>query len=103
MSSQHELCPDRDGISGAVFALDDDEAVFYGIVTTVMNSVRLAKISLGEIVIIFGLGLLGQLAAQLVRLNGSFPVIAVDVAEKRLFLLREREKSCPNPFIPADT
>jgi threonine dehydrogenase-like Zn-dependent dehydrogenase len=37
---------------------------------------------------VVGLGLLGQMAVLFSRLSGGFPVIAVDVADKRLELAR---------------
>lgn len=74
--------------SGAVFPLPDEisseEATFAHLAATVLNGVRRAHIELGECVVIAGAGLLGQLAAQYVRLSGGFPVIVVDLAEGRL-------------------
>jgi len=64
--------------------ISDEEAVFGTLSATVMNSVRLANIKLGESVIIVGVGILGQLACQFSRLCGGFPVIAVDLSLKRL-------------------
>jgi 2-desacetyl-2-hydroxyethyl bacteriochlorophyllide A dehydrogenase len=66
--------------------VSDEEATFGSLATTVLNGVRLAHISLGECVVIVGAGILGQLAAQFSRLCGGFPVIVVDLSEKRLRL-----------------
>ena len=63
-----------------------EEASFHTLAAGVMNSVRLARVALGESVVIFGLGLLGQLAVIFSRLSGGYPVIGVDLAEKRLKL-----------------
>lgn len=61
-----------------------EDACFHTIAAGVMNSVRLAKVSLGESVVIIGLGILGQMAIIFSRMAGAYPVIALDVAENRL-------------------
>lgn len=68
----------------------DEEAAFVELGCTVMNGVRLAGIELGEAVVVIGAGLLGQMAMSLASLSGAWPVVAVDVAERRLALARER-------------
>ena len=64
----------------------------YGAFTTLgsiaMNAVRIASIGLGDVVAVIGLGLVGQLAAQLARLQGG-AVIAVDLKAERAMLARE--------------
>ena len=62
----------------------DDQALFWNLGMTTMNGVRLAKIALGEAVILVGAGLLGQLAAQYARLCGALPLIVVDLSDRRL-------------------
>ncbi len=52
-----------------------------------LQGVRLAQPTLGESVVVVGLGLLGQLAAQLLRANGC-RVYGVDPDERRLDLAR---------------
>jgi 2-desacetyl-2-hydroxyethyl bacteriochlorophyllide A dehydrogenase len=64
--------------------VSDEEATFGTLSATVMNSVRLADIKLGESVIIVGAGILGQLACQFSRLCGGYPVVAVDLSRRRL-------------------
>ncbi len=64
--------------------ISDDEAVFFTIAEIVMNGVRRGEVRLGESVIIYGAGLLGQFAARLCRLCGARPVFVVDIAEARL-------------------
>lgn len=53
-----------------------------------LNAVLDAGIRIGEIVAVFGLGVPGQIACQLARLNGA-RVIGVDLDEHRLELARE--------------
>ena len=63
--------------------VSDEEATFGTLSATVMNSVRPADIKLGEIVVVVGVGILGQLAYQFSRLCDALPVVAVDLSEKR--------------------
>jgi 2-desacetyl-2-hydroxyethyl bacteriochlorophyllide A dehydrogenase len=51
---------------------------------TAMNGVRRSGAGLGDVVVIFGLGIVGQLAMRLCYLAGARPVIGVDVAGLRL-------------------
>ncbi|MCK5644234.1 MAG: bi-domain-containing oxidoreductase, partial [Gammaproteobacteria bacterium] len=53
-----------------------------------MQGVRRAQAALGEFVVVFGAGILGQLAWQMLAASGS-RVIAVDLDEKRLDLARK--------------
>lgn len=50
-----------------------------------LNAVRIANVSLGETVAVIGLGLVGQLIAQLARLQGGV-VIGVDLKPERIEL-----------------
>jgi threonine dehydrogenase-like Zn-dependent dehydrogenase len=60
---------------------------FATLAATVMNGVRRSEAVLGESVVVFGLGLLGQLAVRYCRLCGARPVIGVDPIDARLGLL----------------
>lgn len=53
-----------------------------------LNGILDAQINLGETVAIFGLGVIGQILAQLARLSGA-RVIVVDMIESRLDLARK--------------
>lgn len=64
------------------------EACFTTLGAIAMNSVRLAEINIGDVVAVIGLGLVGQLAAQLVRCQGGV-VIAIDLDKKRVDLAKE--------------
>jgi len=67
--------------------ISDEDAVFFTHAEITMNGVRRGKISWGEAVAVYGLGLLGQLAARFCHLAGARPVIGVDIAENRISLL----------------
>jgi 2-desacetyl-2-hydroxyethyl bacteriochlorophyllide A dehydrogenase len=51
---------------------------------TTFNGVLDADLHLGECVVVFGQGVLGQLTVQWAKLSGASPVIAVDPIAKRL-------------------
>lgn len=53
-----------------------------------MNAVRIASIGLGDVVAVIGLGLVGQLVAQLVRVQGG-TVMGVDLKPDRAELARK--------------
>ena len=70
------VCPIPDGIS-------DEEATWHGLASIVQVGVRRAQHTLGETVIIVGVGILGQLVTQYVRLLGAKNVIVIDPAPMR--------------------
>jgi predicted dehydrogenase/threonine dehydrogenase-like Zn-dependent dehydrogenase len=66
-------------------AVPFEHACFATLGSIALNGVRIANISLGEKVAVIGLGLVGQLIAQLVRLQGGF-VVATDLRIDRVEL-----------------
>jgi predicted dehydrogenase/threonine dehydrogenase-like Zn-dependent dehydrogenase len=64
-----------------------EHACFATLGSIALNGVRIANVSLGEKVAIIGLGLVGQLIAQLVHLQGGI-VIATDLKSDRVDLAR---------------
>ena len=62
-----------------------EHACFATLGSIALNGVRIANISLGEKIAVIGLGLVGQLIAQLTRLQGGF-VIATDLKPDRVEL-----------------
>jgi 2-desacetyl-2-hydroxyethyl bacteriochlorophyllide A dehydrogenase len=69
--------------------LSFDEATFTYLIEIALQGVRKARIELGEPTVVMGLGLIGQLALQLARLNGAFPAIGVDYLENRVALAKK--------------
>src|SRR5215475_6367795 len=65
-----------------------DDACFATLGSIALNSVRIANISLGDRVVVIGLGLVGQLVAQLARLQGAV-TIATDLLPERANLAKE--------------
>src|SRR5829696_5490483 len=68
--------------------LDPILAIYSHLGPIALNGILDADIHVGETVAVFGLGVLGQVIAQLARLNGA-RVIGIDVIEKRLQLAKE--------------
>jgi threonine dehydrogenase-like Zn-dependent dehydrogenase len=68
--------------------LDPILAIYSHIGPIALNGILEANIHVGETVAVFGLGVLGQVIAQLARLNGA-RVLGVDMIEKRLELAQE--------------
>jgi predicted dehydrogenase/threonine dehydrogenase-like Zn-dependent dehydrogenase len=69
-------------------SLPFEQACFTTLGSIALNAVRIADISLGERVAVIGLGLVGQLIAQLARLQGG-NVIATDLKPDRVALARQ--------------
>jgi len=65
-------------------SVSDEQAAFFTVAEVSLNGVRRSKVSLGESVVIFGAGLIGQFAARFCRLSGAIPVFVVDVSDDRL-------------------
>lgn len=65
----------------------DDEAAFTVAGSIALQGIRLVAPTLGETVVVVGLGLLGQLAVQLLRANGC-RVIGFDYEESKVALAR---------------
>ena len=64
-------------------SVKSEEAVFTVLGSIALNAVRNAQISIGETVVVYGLGLLGLLTAQILIASGC-KVIGIDVVEKKL-------------------
>lgn len=65
-----------------------DEAAFTTIGAIAMQGMRRAQVQLGERVVVVGLGLLGQIACQILKASGVF-LIGVDPIKERVSLARE--------------
>ncbi len=68
--------------------LDPILAIYSHLGPIALNGILDANIHVGEIVAIFGLGVVGQLIAQLAKLSGA-RVMGVDLIEKRLELAKD--------------
>ena len=63
-------------------------ACFTTLGSIALNAVRTAQIGIGDVVVVEGLGLVGQLISQLARLQGGI-VIGTDLRERRLELAQK--------------
>lgn len=69
-------------------AVPFEHACFTTLGSIAMNAVRIANIGVGDVVAVIGLGLVGQLVAQLVRVQGGV-VVAIDVRQDRVKLAQQ--------------
>lgn len=65
-------------------SLTDAEGPLIRLAEVALTALRVAPVQVGDTVLIYGLGLVGQFVAQLYQLNGAHPVIAVDRIPHRL-------------------
>ena len=68
--------------------VDWESASFVALGAIALEALRLARVSLGETVVVLGLGLLGQIGVQLLRAAGCH-VLALDVREERAQMARQ--------------
>jgi predicted dehydrogenase/threonine dehydrogenase-like Zn-dependent dehydrogenase len=68
-------------------AVPTDHACFATLGSIALNAVRISGVGIGDVVVIIGLGLVGQLIAQLARLQGAV-VIGADLKQERMELAR---------------
>lgn len=91
--SRHETLTIVDLSSNDVLPIPEEvtftQASFFHLGSVALNGIRKAKISLGDSVVIFGQGLVGQLALQLARLSGASPIIAIDYIPERLEISKQ--------------
>ena len=79
LAAEDQVFPVPDGIT-------DDVAMWATLARTTQLGARRAELELGETAVVVGLGILGQLVTQYLKLSGARQVIAVDTSEKRLSL-----------------
>lgn len=64
-----------------------EEAPFFILAQIALRGIRLSRVAFGESATVYGLGLLGYFVANLCRIAGAAPIIAVDNSDFRLGLL----------------
>ena len=95
------VCVPRNLVTKIPDNISDDEAAFTVIGSIGLQGIRLLNPMLGETVVVVGLGLIGLLTAELLRLNGC-RVIGFDIDEKKLALAREKGIEVANPAAGTD-
>ena len=93
------VCVPRNLVALIPDVVSDDDATFTVVGAVGLQGVRLLNPTLGETVVVIGLGLIGLLTAELLRLNGC-RVIGLDIDETKLDVARQRGIVALNP---ADT
>jgi len=76
--------------------VDDESAAFTVVASIALQGIRLVQPTLGESVVVTGVGLIGLLAVQLLRANGC-RVLAIDYDESKLGLARKLGAETCNP------
>jgi 2-desacetyl-2-hydroxyethyl bacteriochlorophyllide A dehydrogenase len=82
--------------------ISDEDATWFGLANIAQNGVRQVEHTLGDSVVIIGLGLLGQLVVQYARLLGARAIIVVDTASKRLEMACAHGATAALPMSIAD-
>ncbi|MBO0934956.1 bi-domain-containing oxidoreductase [Fibrella sp. HMF5335] len=90
------VCIPRNLVAKIPDAVSDDEAAFTVIGAIGLQGIRLLNPTLGETVVVIGLGLIGLLTAQLLRLNGC-RVIGLDLDNDKLTLAQSFGIEVLNP------
>ena len=80
--------------------VDSKSSAFMVMAAIALHGVRVAQIELGASVVVFGLGLVGQLCGQLARLCGATPIIGVDLDEFRID--RASQRACDTGINPTN-
>ncbi|QJW91167.1 Gfo/Idh/MocA family oxidoreductase [Spirosoma taeanense] len=95
------VCVPRNLVAPIPDGVSDDEAAFTVIGAIGLQGIRLLNPTLGETIVVVGLGLIGLLTAELLRLNGC-RVIGLDVDETKLQLANQRGIIALNPAAGTD-
>ena len=64
-------------------AVSDDAATFVSLADVALHAVRRAQPGIGDAVAVYGVGVVGQLIVQFARMAGAYPVVAVDLDDRR--------------------
>lgn len=81
------VCVPRKLVAPIPDAVSDEQAAFTVIAAIALQGIRLAQPTLGETVVVYGLGLIGQLTAQILLANGC-RVLGIDLQEERMELAK---------------
>ncbi|MFC2055714.1 zinc-binding dehydrogenase [Chloroflexota bacterium] len=65
-----------------------EDATFLPLASVALHAIRRAQITFGEVFVIIGAGIIGQIAIQLAKKSGTGKVVVLDLHEDRLDLAR---------------
>ncbi|MFA6134069.1 MAG: zinc-binding dehydrogenase [Phycisphaerae bacterium] len=74
----------KDAIFKLPAGLPIEDAAWSSLATTTQTGVRRAKVKMGAMCVVIGLGLLGQLVVQYLRVSGAENILAIDPVQMRL-------------------
>ncbi len=74
----------------------DEQATLIRLAGIALTAARVAPVQIGDCALVFGLGLVGQLAAQLLALNGARPAIGVDQIADRIAVAQSNGSTVVN-------
>jgi threonine dehydrogenase-like Zn-dependent dehydrogenase len=90
MAAHAEYCSlPRNMFASVPIGVDPAEAALTTLGINSMHGVRQGKIELGDTVVVIGTGLIGQMAAQMARLNGGHVLVVGHRNQDRLTMARE--------------
>lgn len=92
---------DAEGIASLPDSVDVLDASAFRLVTIALQGVRKASIQLGDSALVLGLGIIGNLAGQLVRAAGATCLVGVDPVAWRAELARRCEFDATSPSVDA--
>lgn len=84
------LFPLKKSILRIEYDITDEQAAFAVLGDVALHSIRRGQIQIDESVAIFGQGVVGQMITAFCKLSGAFPIIAIDMDEKRLEMAKLR-------------
>ncbi|GAB3178531.1 bi-domain-containing oxidoreductase [Telluribacter humicola] len=90
------VCVPRNLVTKVPDGVSDEEAAFTVIGSIGLQGIRLLNPTLGETVVVIGLGLIGLLTAELLRLNGC-RVVGIDLDEQKLKIAAAKGITACNP------
>ena len=80
---EYNVMPEENVVRIENEAVSFEDAAIAFIASFPLAAVRKTRVEAGEPALVMGLGILGQLAVQLLRASGAVPVVAVDPVEDR--------------------
>jgi predicted dehydrogenase/threonine dehydrogenase-like Zn-dependent dehydrogenase len=90
------VCVPKNLVAAIPAAVSDEEAAFTVIGSIGLQGIRLLNPTLGETVVVTGLGLIGLIAAELLLANGC-KVIGIDIDEQKLAIAKGKGIIVVNP------
>lgn len=75
--------------------ISDEAGTFLSLSHVALHGVRRSRLVFGECTVVYGLGIVGQITAQICRFAGAHPVVCVDTSDLRLSALPDAPTVVP--------